>query len=229
VNNTRIFAPVLRVALLWCAVLCAAQPRSLAGQSCEEPRCYSAREILQQFATEAEASTSGVGDVAVLHTLTRSSPTVSEARRDSIADGLMEQALGAGGSRTRIKAALYLTMAGSTEREIVLPDAAHRVVRLLRSSSDREVREMILRTVPEMKDRHTLMPILTEVASQPDKTPRHIMNHDVDEATHAVVALSRMGEQGRAALRDLRQRRAIRSERAASMLDNLSRQNPGLN
>jgi hypothetical protein len=137
----------------------------------------------------------------------------------------VDQALTADGSKTRIKAALYLTAVGAAEREVVLPDAAQRVARVLRSSRDREVREMILITAFQMKDRRTLVPVLSEVAREPGNTsPHHLFNnHDLDAATYAIHALARMGEEGRAALRGLHQRREVRSQRAASALEALSR------
>jgi hypothetical protein len=200
-----------------------ASPASLASQTCEEPRCLSAREILQRFSSEAEAGTSELAHYAVLYTLTRSS--ASKARRDSIADGLVNQALAADGLKTRIGAASYLTLVGSAELEAVLPDAAHRVARVLRSSRDQRVREMILITVFQMKDRRTLVPVLSEVAGEPGKTSPHtLFDHDEDAATRAIAALARMGEEGRAALRVLHQRRAVRSPRAAAALENLARQ-----
>jgi hypothetical protein len=185
----------------------------------------SAREILRRFSSEAEAGTSELAHHAVLYTLTRSSASATQARRDSIADGLVDQALFASGLKTRIGAASYLTLVGSAEREVALPDAVQRVARVLRSSRDREVREMILITAFKMKDRRTLVPVLSEVAREPENTSPHNLfnNHDLDAATHAIVALARMGEEGRAALRGLHQRREVRSQRAASALENLSR------
>ena len=214
---------VLRTALLLLA-FGLASPASLASQSCEEPRCFSAREILQRFSSEAEANTSGFAHFAVLHTLTQPAASVTPARRDSVADGLVDQALSAEGLETRIKAVLYLTASGSAAHEVVLPDAAHRIVRVLRSSRDRRVREAILTTAFGMKDRRTLVPVLSEVARDPGEIPPHFaVDHDPDEATHAILTLSRMGEEGRAALRELHQRGAVRSQIAARVLEDLSR------
>jgi hypothetical protein len=178
--------------------------------------------MLQRFSSEAEAGKSELAHYGVLYTLTRSS--ASMARRDSVADGLVDQALTADGLKTRINAASYLTLVGSAELEAVLPDAAQRVAQVLRSSRDREVREMILITAFQMKDRRTLVPVLSEVAREPGNTsPHNLFDHDLDAATHAIRALARMGEEGRAALRGLHQRREVRSQRAASALEHLSR------
>jgi hypothetical protein len=222
VTTDRSTVVVFRAALLLLAFW-SASPALLAGQSCEEPRCLSAREMLQRFSFEAEANTSDFAHFAVLHTLTRSTASVTPARRDSVADGLVDLALNADGSKTRIKAALYLTSSGSAELEVALPDAAHRVVRVLRSSRDRQVRGSILATAFWMKDRRTLVPVLSEVARDPGEILPHTVDRMGDEATEAILALSRMGEEGLAALRELHRRRAVRSHGAASVLENLLR------
>jgi hypothetical protein len=113
---------------------------------------------------------------------------------------------------TRISAVITLSAAGTGEQP--LPGMVNRLKNIYKQSDDRFVRGSVVAAMQGQKDRKPAIAFLKSIASE---DPNH---QDFPEASlNAVSSLSKMGQDGLAALRDLRQANSVADPSARGFID----------
>lgn len=138
---------------------------------------------------------------------------------DSVLDGLQRLALTSPRREVRTDAVGLLAFAGQHWPKPRSPRAGNRLAAIYRGTSDTGLQALLVgMSLPHLAEPGPALPILRDVAMQAES------RQDFPEASvWAVESLARMGDPGRAVLRDLHRRGAVRSAAARSRLDALAR------
>lgn len=138
---------------------------------------------------------------------------------DSVLDGLQHLALTSPRSQVRTNAVGLLASAGKQWPKARSARAGNRLAAIYRGTSDPDLKALLVGlSLSWLAEPGPALPILRDVAMQPES------REDFPEASvWAVASLARMGDPGRAVLRDLHRRGAVRSAAARYRLDALAR------
>lgn len=207
------------------AMMAALHPATAAGQ--DHPRSgvvihrKSAAEALALFEQEkrSEQPKNIGGAMMIIHLLTH--PDRAQATVDSILSGLENLALNADVQRVRTAAATSLVFTGDTRRPDHLPGAFARSMRVYRQSRDPLVRATMLPILPFYAEQGQVVAFLKSVATQSPSEQDY-----PDASSQAISALTYMGQEGRAALRELHESKGVRDPAAEALLRYVMRQKP---
>jgi hypothetical protein len=138
---------------------------------------------------------------------------------DSVLDGLQRLALTSPRREVRTHAVSLLATAGRHWPKARSPRAGNRLAAIYRGTSDTGLQALLVgMSLPQLAEPGPALPVLREVAMQAES------QEDFPEASvWALGSLVRMGDPGRAVLRDLHRRGAVRSAAARSRLNALAR------
>lgn len=196
------------------------------GQSHMGPG-WAADSLLRWFQLEATNSPRNTGEVGMPRVLfvLRHPEAVSRAKQDSVAEGLERLALRSDvPDAARVTAVTFLAMGGgSSSGGLPLRGAPVRLARVYRQSNDLGIRSAVLMSASSVADRAAMVPLLREVATRtPDPSRLSVHDDGSDPSVQALVALSRMGDVGNAALADLARSGAVTSPHARARLQRLA-------
>jgi hypothetical protein len=149
------------------------------------------------------------------------------ARRDSVLDGLESMALTSESRETRQAAALYLAVAGESERTPPMAGIVERLLRIYRGNPTWLVRSTVMDQLPRQHERHAAAAFLRTVAAERDTSTRVSPVHghftQGDLRTAALARLAEMGDDGRAVLQAMHRNGEARSPQARIVLDDMAR------
>ena len=176
-------------------------------------------ELVSAFAHEYQkpgGATAGVGlDVARVLTYPEAYP---EADLDVFVRGLENLALTGSSSHLRVSSVLGLSELGSRRKSRPVPGTMPRLLLIYRKSGDPAVRHAIAGSLNDVAERKEALEFLEGIAMQvPAKADFPAA------ASHALGTLALMGEDGRAVLRRLHQRGAVRDPEARLELATLAK------
>lgn len=197
--------------------------RPAAGQPglCRPGDCSVSR-VLAQFEEDIRLHGSYRGGYVWALRIMTQQDSFTSAARDSLLAGLEELALGAADPNVRHRASTVLSLAGEPDSGKPLPGIVARLERVYRQTQDDLVRWNIRARAPLQADRRAAAAFLCSLAVAPMPPPRAFDERDA--ATDALEQLARMGDVGRATLRQLHTGRTVRSEQARAYLEHLAQQ-----
>jgi hypothetical protein len=196
---------------LWNAVLivlaaCAPLPQGLAAQRLTDAH---PAEILDRFASE-EASPGGPhGASSAITYVFRHRADYPPATVRSLIDGLERLALESGNGNVRHSSVRYLVLAGRFSDERPEPGLLARLKRIYASTSDPELRAVVVMSMGGLAERKEAIAFLDQVARQ-DPASEEFPN----AALWALRVLPGMGDEGRAELKKLHESNAVKHPEA---------------
>lgn len=159
------------------------------------------------------------GPAAGIGAVLRHADRLPVAMIDSVLDGLQRLALTSPRPEVRTHAVGLLATAGKHWPKARSLQAGNRLAAIYRGTSDPDLKALLVGlSLAWLAEPGPALPVLRDVATQAES------RQDFPEASvWAVESLARMGDPGRAVLRDLHRRGAVRSVAARSRLDALAR------
>jgi hypothetical protein len=159
------------------------------------------------------------GPAAGIGAVLRHADRLPVAMIDSVLDGLQRLALTSPRREIRTHAVSLLATAGRQWPKARSARAGNRLAAIYRGTSDTGLQALLVgMSLPQLAEPGPALPVLREVAMQAES------QEDFPEASvWALGSLARMGDPGRAVLRDLHRRGAVRSAAARYRLDALAR------
>lgn len=177
-----------------------------------------AAQLLADFAREGQAVTQGRMASTGITEILLSHERYPQSKVDSLLAGLEDLALHGSTQQVRMAAAERINTAGRRGVPQPLPGTAERLQRVYRASRDSLVKTTLLGAMGVIAEQSAASSFLRAIAMKSEQEQG--FHGEVHEAIRALLC---MGEEGRAAVRELHDRKLVRHHEEARHLDDLAR------